>query len=178
MPPRSLESRTTVISQSMFDRFLTYSMPGYLSLPQTLLMPWIQAPSGGAPSAVQLGPRLSGYYSEALKVGGGKLNVGVTPYLSAPLSMGYNPTNGLVYYDLSNQFGNPFPQYRNTVTPSNVSCKYSSHAPTVITTTADTNVLGYKFNCAPNDELCYSNGKHIRVQACQAPTSLTMRVCA
>ncbi len=47
-------------------------------------------------------------YSEAFKNGGTAIKVGWHAALSAPLSFEYTPSNGLVYYDISNNAGNPF----------------------------------------------------------------------
>ena len=99
-------------------------------------------------------------YTEAYTAGSA-IKVSNSSTLVDPLTFEYTPNQnaGLVYYDLSNNAGNPFSDYNNTLVPSNSSC--------------------YTFDCrnGADGSSCYSNGNNIQVKACYI-TDLTATICA
>ena len=70
---------------------------------------YVQSVTNGQPAGpvITLAPKGSAY-SEAFKTGGTAIKVGWHPQLSGPLTFEYTPSNGLVYYDISNNAGKPF----------------------------------------------------------------------
>ena len=64
--------------------------------------------NNGGPTGSKLTIAPKGTYSEAFKTTGAEIHLGTLEALAHPLSMDYTPSKGLVYYDLSDTFGNPF----------------------------------------------------------------------
>ncbi|KAF4455111.1 hypothetical protein FALBO_15708 [Fusarium albosuccineum] len=115
-------------------------------------------PSSGAAgplTTVKPGQR----FSENLRSGGSTVKIATTKTLTKPLFFGYssstNPNN--VFYEFSTQFGNPFANKRNILSPG-AGCE--------------------KFDCKANDAKCYSTSSSKKVYDCPAPTNIYARVCA
>ena len=96
-------------------------------------------------------------YSEPIKRAGSVISVGIDAKLETSLSVEYTPSGNVVYYDLSNNAGNPMATHRNELIPSIAGCT--------------------EFNCANGDEACYSNNKHLHVGACNVATDLVYTAC-
>ncbi|KAL9095464.1 MAG: hypothetical protein Q9165_002335 [Trypethelium subeluteriae] len=115
--------------------------------------------NGGASTAVET-IASGANYTETYTTGSA-IKVAANNTVESPLTVEYTPNGqaGLVYYDLSNNAGNPFADFNNILAPRNSSC--------------------FTFNCAAGSagSACYSNGANIQVKACTF-TDLTTTVCA
>ncbi|KAI9691324.1 MAG: hypothetical protein M1820_009745 [Bogoriella megaspora] len=118
------------------------------------------APNNGAAAAATVTIPPGGTFSEPYTSFGSAIRIANSSSIASPLTFEYTPNraSNLVYYDLSNNAGNPFSGFENVLVPSNSSC--------------------YRFDCKAGDTGtgCYSNGASIKVQAC-TPTDLTTRLC-
>ncbi|KAF4333396.1 hypothetical protein FBEOM_12783 [Fusarium beomiforme] len=113
---------------------------------------------GGAPgplTTVKPGQR----FSEDLRASGSTIKIATTRTLTKPLFFGYSsesqPNN--VYYEFSTEFGNPFADKHNILSPGE-GCE--------------------KFDCKPNDAKCYSTPSMKKVYGCPSPVNLYAKVCA
>ncbi|KAG9503504.1 hypothetical protein J7337_003455 [Fusarium musae] len=113
---------------------------------------------GGAPgplTTVKPGQR----FSEDLRASGSTIKIATTRTLTKPLFFGYSsesqPNN--VYYEFSTEFGNPFADKHNILSPGE-GCE--------------------KFDCKANDAKCYSTPSMKKVYGCSSPVNLYAKVCA
>ncbi|KAF7546086.1 hypothetical protein G7Z17_g8669 [Cylindrodendrum hubeiense] len=114
--------------------------------------------NGGAPgplTTVKPGQR----FSEALRASGSTVKVATTKTLTKPLFFGYSSTSkpDYVYYEFNTEFGNPFADKRNILSPG-AGCE--------------------KFDCAANDAKCYSTPSMKKVYGCPSPVNVYARICA
>ncbi|KAM5358638.1 hypothetical protein ACJZ2D_015122 [Fusarium nematophilum] len=114
--------------------------------------------NGGAPgplTTVKPGQR----FSETLRSAGSTVKIATTKTLTNPLFFGYSSTSkpDYVYYEFSTEFGNPFANKRNILSPG-AGCE--------------------KFDCAANDAKCYSTPSMKKVYGCPSPVNVYARVCA
>lgn len=114
--------------------------------------------NNGPVSIVYTLPANGGSYSEVYKSAGSAIKMGTWPALSAPLTLEYTPSGSQLYYDLSNNAGNPFNLYHVDLTSSNPACP------------------GY--NCPASNPGCYSSANALKVKACGTVQSLTVTLCA
>ncbi|KAM0415967.1 hypothetical protein ACHAPT_013066 [Fusarium lateritium] len=113
---------------------------------------------GGAPgplTTVKPGQR----FSENLRASGSTVKIATTRTLTKPLFFGYSSTSkpDYVYYEFSTEFGNPFANQRNILSPG-AGCE--------------------KFDCAANAASCYSTPSMKKVYGCPSPVNVYARVCA
>ncbi|KAH7166515.1 hypothetical protein EDB81DRAFT_782369 [Dactylonectria macrodidyma] len=114
--------------------------------------------NGGAPgplTTVKPGQR----FTEDLRASGSTVKIATTKTLTNPLFFGYSSTAkpDYVYYEFSTQFGNPFANKRNILSPG-AGCE--------------------KFDCAANDASCYSTPSMKKVYGCPSPVNVYARICA
>ncbi|KAI6779022.1 uncharacterized protein J7T54_004518 [Emericellopsis cladophorae] len=97
-------------------------------------------------------------FSEDFRPSGSTVKLAKTKTLSEPLFFGYSFSSDpdYAYYELSSEWGNPWIKDRNTLSPG-AGCE--------------------KFDCAPNDNSCYSTPGHKKVYGCPQPVDLTATIC-
>ncbi|KAF4989038.1 hypothetical protein FDECE_14829 [Fusarium decemcellulare] len=98
-------------------------------------------------------------FSENLRSSGSTVKIATTRTLTKPLFFGYSSTSkpDYVYYEFSTEFGNPFANKHNILSPG-AGCE--------------------KFDCAANDASCYSTPSMKKVYGCPSPVNVYARVCA
>ncbi|KAI3394353.1 hypothetical protein diail_2863 [Diaporthe ilicicola] len=100
-------------------------------------------------------------FTEGLRATGSTVKIAKTKTLTTPLFFGYSfsPNNGdYTYYEFSTQWGNPFADQHNILTPGD-GCD--------------------AFDCAANDAACYSSPPaNPKVPGCPSPVNLTSTICA
>ncbi|KAF4470502.1 hypothetical protein FALBO_2595 [Fusarium albosuccineum] len=98
-------------------------------------------------------------FSENLRSSGSTVKIATTKTLTKPLFFGYSSTSkpDYVYYEFSTEFGNPFANKHNILSPG-AGCE--------------------KFDCAANDASCYSTPSMKKVYGCPSPVNVYARVCA
>ncbi|KAF5642028.1 hypothetical protein F52700_3209 [Fusarium sp. NRRL 52700] len=114
--------------------------------------------NGGAPgplTTVKPGQR----FSEDLRASGSTIKIATTRTLTKPLFFGYSSESqpNYVYYEFSTEYGNPFADKHNILSPGD-GCQ--------------------KFDCAANDAKCYSTPSMKKVYGCPSPVNLYAKVCA
>ncbi|KAF7543282.1 hypothetical protein G7046_g10030 [Stylonectria norvegica] len=114
--------------------------------------------NGGAPGPLTtLKPGQK--FSEDLRASGSSVKIGITKSLTEPLFFGYSSTSSpnYIYYEFSTEFGNPFANQHNILSPG-AGCE--------------------KFDCAVNDASCYSTPSMKKVYSCPSPVNIYAKVCA
>ncbi|KKY29658.1 putative alkaline foam protein b [Diaporthe ampelina] len=98
-------------------------------------------------------------FSEDFHTSGSTVKVAQTKTLNSPLFFGYSfSTNpDYAYYELSTEWGNPFADQRNILTPGN-GCEL--------------------FDCPAGEADCYSTPALKKVYGCPQPVNLNATVCA
>ncbi|CAM1506031.1 Fc.00g056720.m01.CDS01 [Cosmosporella sp. VM-42] len=98
-------------------------------------------------------------FSEDMRASGSTVKIATTKTLTKPLFFGYSSTSSpnYVYYELSTEFGNPFANQHNILSPG-AGCE--------------------KFDCAANDANCYSTPSMKKVYGCPSPVNVYAKVCA
>ncbi|KAI0479800.1 hypothetical protein F4859DRAFT_450343 [Xylaria cf. heliscus] len=98
-------------------------------------------------------------FSENFRPSGSTVKIATTKTLSTPLFFGYSFSSNpdYAYYELSTEWGNPFAQDHNTLTPGD-GCMV--------------------FDCAANQATCYSTPAQKKVFGCPQPVDLTATLCA
>ncbi|KAK2601400.1 hypothetical protein N8I77_010854 [Diaporthe amygdali] len=98
-------------------------------------------------------------FSEDFRKSGSTVKVAKTKTLTTPLFFGYSFSSNpdYAYYELSTEFGNPFADQHNILTPGD-GCEV--------------------FDCAPNQAACYSTPAHKIVYGCPQPVNLDATICA
>ncbi|KAF2995136.1 hypothetical protein E8E14_002401 [Neopestalotiopsis sp. 37M] len=98
-------------------------------------------------------------YAEDFKTAGSTVKVAKTKTLDSPLFFGYSFSTGpdYAYYELSTEWGNPFADAHNTLTPGD-GCQV--------------------FDCAAGDAACYSTPASKKVYGCPQPVNLEATLCA
>ncbi|KAJ3548735.1 hypothetical protein NM208_g863 [Fusarium decemcellulare] len=98
-------------------------------------------------------------FSENLRSSGSTVKIATTKTLTKPLFFGYSSTSkpDYVYYEFSTEFGNPFANKHNILSPG-AGCE--------------------KFDCAANDASCYSTPSMKKVYGCPSPVNVYARICA
>ncbi|EAQ87753.1 hypothetical protein CHGG_04372 [Chaetomium globosum CBS 148.51] len=97
-------------------------------------------------------------FTEDLRQSGSTVKVAKTKTLSTPLFFGYSFSSNpdYAYYELSTQWGNPFADKHNVLTPGD-GCEF--------------------FDCAANDANCYSKPGASKVYGCPQPVNLELDLC-
>ncbi|KAI1756058.1 hypothetical protein F4782DRAFT_484654 [Xylaria castorea] len=98
-------------------------------------------------------------FSENFRASGSTVKIATTKALTNPLFFGYSFSSNpdYAYYELSTQYGNPFAQSHNTLTPGE-GCMV--------------------FDCAAGQADCYSTPAQKKVFGCPQPVNLTATLCA
>ncbi|OTA98990.1 hypothetical protein M426DRAFT_325543 [Hypoxylon sp. CI-4A] len=98
-------------------------------------------------------------FTEDFHPSGSTVKIATTKTLSTPLFLGYSfSTNpDYAYYELSTEWGNPFADKHNILTPGD-GCEI--------------------FDCAPGQADCYSTPAHKIVYGCPQPVNLEADLCA
>ncbi|KAL1862993.1 hypothetical protein Daus18300_008148 [Diaporthe australafricana] len=98
-------------------------------------------------------------FSEGFKPSGSTVKVAKTRTLTSPLFFGYSFSSNpdYAYYEYSTEFGNPFADQHNILTPGE-GCEV--------------------FDCAAGQAGCYSTPAHKIVYGCPQPVNLTATLCA
>ncbi|KAI0522033.1 hypothetical protein F5B22DRAFT_595041 [Xylaria bambusicola] len=98
-------------------------------------------------------------FSENFRTSGSTVKIATTKTLTSPLFFGYSFSSNpdYAYYELSTEFGNPFANSRNTLSPG-AGCQL--------------------FNCAAGQAGCYSTPSMKKVYGCPQPVNLTATLCA
>ncbi|KAK8026178.1 hypothetical protein PG990_004001 [Apiospora arundinis] len=97
-----------------------------------------------------------GSFAEKFRAGGSTVKIATTKTLSGPLFFGYSFSSNpdYAYYELSTEWGNPFAQYSNILTPGD-GCEF--------------------FQCAANDAACYSTPRRSASTAALFPSTSPLR---
>ncbi|KAH6656027.1 hypothetical protein BKA67DRAFT_534930 [Truncatella angustata] len=97
-------------------------------------------------------------FSEDFHTAGSTVKVATTKTLDSPLFFGYSFTSNpdYAYYELSTEWGNPFANSHNILTPGD-GCKI--------------------FDCAAGQADCYSTPAHKIVYGCPQPVNLEAELC-
>ncbi|KAI1178684.1 hypothetical protein F4777DRAFT_575922 [Nemania sp. FL0916] len=97
-------------------------------------------------------------YSEAFQPYGSTIKIDLQKTFPAPLFFGYSFSTipNYVYYEFNTQFGNPFAQYENVLTPGD-GCQ--------------------DFDCDVNATTCYSIPHAKKIYGCPQPVNLTAILC-
>ncbi|KAH7174005.1 uncharacterized protein B0J16DRAFT_406421 [Fusarium flagelliforme] len=114
--------------------------------------------NGGSPGPlVALKPGKK--FAENMRSSGSTVKIATSRTLTKPLFFGYSSTSrpNYVYYEFSTQFGNPFANKHNILSPGS-GCK--------------------KFDCRPGQAGCYSTPNMKKVFGCPSPTTVTATICA
>jgi len=99
-----------------------------------------------------------GISRQDIQPSGAAVLVGTHEALTAPLTLGYTPSEDTTYYDLSNNAGNPFANYSVLLIPGpQVSCGITA--------------------CGPHASDCYSNSANIKVKTCRN-TGFELELCS
>ncbi|KAM0194674.1 hypothetical protein ACHAPA_005530 [Fusarium lateritium] len=98
-------------------------------------------------------------FAENIRSSGSTVKIATTKSLDKPLFFGYSTSSkpDYVYYEFSTQYGNPFANKRNTLSPGS-GCK--------------------QFDCKAGQASCYSTPSMKKVFGCPSPVSVTARICA
>ncbi|KAI7780397.1 hypothetical protein SLS64_011522 [Diaporthe eres] len=98
-------------------------------------------------------------FSEDFRKSGSTVKVAKTKTLTSPLFFGYSFSTApdYAYYELSTEWGNPFADQRNILTPGD-GCEL--------------------FNCAAGQADCYSTPAMKKVYGCPQPVNLDATICA
>ncbi|KAI8960070.1 hypothetical protein F5Y11DRAFT_282857 [Daldinia sp. FL1419] len=98
-------------------------------------------------------------FSEDFHPSGSTIKIATTKTLSSPLFFGYSFSSNpdYAYYELSSEWGNPFADSHNILTPGE-GCEI--------------------FDCAPGQADCYSTPDHKKVYGCPQPVDLEADLCA
>ncbi|KAI0111989.1 hypothetical protein F4814DRAFT_376319 [Daldinia grandis] len=98
-------------------------------------------------------------FTETFRPSGSTVKIATTKTLSSPLFFGYSFSNNpdYAYYELSTEWGNPFANSHNVLTPGD-GCEI--------------------FDCAPGQADCYSTPAHKKVYGCPQPVDLEANLCA
>ncbi|KAM0342528.1 hypothetical protein ACHAPU_009502 [Fusarium lateritium] len=114
--------------------------------------------NGGAPGPLYtLKPGQK--FSENMRSSGSTVKIATTKTLSKPLFFGYSSSSNpnYVYYEFSTQFGNPFANKHNILSPGS-GCK--------------------QFDCKANQAGCYSTPSMKKVFGCPSPVNVKATMCA
>ncbi|KAH7323191.1 hypothetical protein B0I35DRAFT_350891 [Stachybotrys elegans] len=97
-------------------------------------------------------------FTENLRGTGSTVKIAKTKTLDKPLFFGYSFSSNpaYTYYELSSEWGNPFADKRNTLSPGS-GCQ--------------------SFDCSANNANCYSTPAHKKVFGCPSPVKLTTELC-
>ncbi|KAK7753426.1 hypothetical protein SLS62_004501 [Diatrype stigma] len=97
-------------------------------------------------------------FSEDFRPSGSTVKIAKTKTLNTPLFFGYSfSTNpNYAYYELSTEWGNPFADSHNTLSPGD-GCEV--------------------FNCAAGQKDCYSTPAQKKVYGCPQPVNLEADIC-
>ncbi|KAF4996547.1 hypothetical protein FGRMN_4431 [Fusarium graminum] len=96
-------------------------------------------------------------FTEDVRASGSTVKIAKTKTLAKPLFFGYSSDATNVYYEFSTEFGNPFADQHNILSPGE-GCE--------------------KFDCKANDAKCYSTPSMKRVYGCPSPVNLYAKVCS
>ncbi|KAI0907617.1 hypothetical protein F4824DRAFT_507039 [Ustulina deusta] len=98
-------------------------------------------------------------FSESFHASGSTVKIATTKALSNPLFFGYSFSSNpdYAYYELSTEWGNPFSNSHNTLSPGE-GCEF--------------------FDCAADQADCYSTPTMKKVYGCPQPVNLTATFCA
>ncbi|EXK23806.1 hypothetical protein FOMG_19436 [Fusarium oxysporum f. sp. melonis 26406] len=98
-------------------------------------------------------------FSENMRPTGSTVKIATTKALSNPLYFGYSSTSkpNYVYYEFSTQWGNPFANKHNILSPG-TGCK--------------------QFDCKAGDAVCYSTPSMKKVFGCPSPDTVNATICA
>ncbi|RYP77893.1 hypothetical protein DL769_003304 [Monosporascus sp. CRB-8-3] len=98
-------------------------------------------------------------FSEEFRKSGSTVKIGKSKTLGAPLFFGYSFSKNpdYAYYELSTQWGNPFADKHNILSPGD-GCQV--------------------FDCAPGEKDCYSTPAMKKVYGCPQPVNLEAEICA
>ncbi|KAL4732123.1 hypothetical protein ACLX1H_001131 [Fusarium chlamydosporum] len=114
--------------------------------------------NGGAPGPLTtLKPGQK--FSENMRSSGSTVKIATDRSLTKPLFFGYSSTSkpNYVYYEFSTQWGNPFANKHNILSPGS-GCK--------------------QFDCRAGQAGCYSTPSMKKVFGCPSPTTVTATICA
>ncbi|KAH8893954.1 hypothetical protein GQ53DRAFT_745362 [Thozetella sp. PMI_491] len=97
-------------------------------------------------------------FSEVLRQSGSTVKIAKTKTLDGPLFFGYSFSSNpdYAYYEFSTQWGNPFANQHNILTPG-PGCQV--------------------FDCGANDAGCYSSPGNTKVYGCPVPVNLEADLC-
>ncbi|KAJ5371539.1 uncharacterized protein N7496_007631 [Penicillium cataractarum] len=112
---------------------------------------------GSAPGPLTTVPN-GGTFSESFRSSGSTVKIAKTKTLDMPLFFGYSFSSNpdYAYYELSTEWGNPFAESPNSLSPGD-GCEV--------------------FDCAANDAACYSTPAHKKVYGCPQPVNLMADLC-
>ncbi|KAI1371978.1 hypothetical protein F4677DRAFT_433642 [Hypoxylon crocopeplum] len=98
-------------------------------------------------------------FSEAFRPSGSTVKIATTKTLNSPLFFGYSFSSNpdYAYYEFSTEWGNPFANSHNILTPGD-GCEL--------------------FDCAAGQADCYSTPAHKKVYGCPQPVDLEAELCA
>ncbi|KAI1660777.1 hypothetical protein F4813DRAFT_348294 [Daldinia decipiens] len=98
-------------------------------------------------------------FSEDFRPSGSTVKIATTKTLSSPLFFGYSFSSNpdYAYYEFSTEWGNPFANAHNVLTPG-AGCEI--------------------FDCAAGQADCYSTPDHKKVYGCPQPVDLQASLCA
>ncbi|TPX17577.1 uncharacterized protein E0L32_012140 [Thyridium curvatum] len=98
-------------------------------------------------------------FAEDFRPSGSTVKIAKTKTLDGPLFFGYSFSSNpdYAYYEFSTQWGNPFADKHNILTPG-PGCQV--------------------FDCGPNDAGCYSTPGMSKVYGCPQPVNLEADICA
>ncbi|KAH9896168.1 hypothetical protein F4778DRAFT_745349 [Xylariomycetidae sp. FL2044] len=99
-----------------------------------------------------------GRFAEDFVVAGSTVKVALDKLFTGPLFFGYSFSvdSSIAYYELSTEWGNPFADSHNILTPG-AGCQV--------------------FDCAPDDAECYSTPASKKVYECPQPVNLEADLC-
>ncbi|KAG8673013.1 hypothetical protein FPOAC2_06437 [Fusarium poae] len=109
----------------------------------------------GALTALKPGQK----FAENMRASGSTVKIATSRTLTKPLFFGYSSTSkpNYVYYEFSTEWGNPFANKHNILSPGS-GCK--------------------KFDCRAGQAGCYSTPSFKKVFGCPSPTTVTATICA
>ncbi|RGP80677.1 bys1 protein [Fusarium longipes] len=98
-------------------------------------------------------------FAENMRSSGSTVKIATSRTLTKPLFFGYSSSSSpnYVYYEFSTQYGNPFANKHNILSPGS-GCK--------------------KFDCRAGQASCYSTPSMKKVFGCPSPTTVTATICA
>ncbi|UZP39333.1 hypothetical protein NXS19_007149 [Fusarium pseudograminearum] len=98
-------------------------------------------------------------FAENMRSTGSTVKIATSRTLTKPLFFGYSSTSkpNYVYYEFSTEWGNPFANKHNILSPG-TGCK--------------------QFDCRAGQADCYSRPSMKKVFGCPSPTTVTATICA